>query len=90
MVETDRQWVLTSQPEGKPTEGEFELEESEVPEPGPDEVLVRTIYLSVDPYMRGRRRDAESYAESWERSRGRWSGTSRAATRRPTNGWRGG
>lgn len=47
----------------EPTEGEFELEENEVPEPGLDEVLVRTIYLSVDPYMRGRMRDAESYAE---------------------------
>lgn len=66
MVETNRQWVLASRPEGKPTEEEFELEESEVPDPGPDEVLVRTIYLSVDPYMRGRMRDAESYAEPWE------------------------
>jgi len=35
------------------------------PEPGPGEVLVRTLYLSVDPYMRGRMRDAESYAEPW-------------------------
>ncbi|WP_409338710.1 NADP-dependent oxidoreductase [Halalkalicoccus ordinarius] len=62
----NRQWVLASRPKGKPTEEEFELEEGEVPEPGPDEVLVRTVYLSVDPYMRGRMRDAESYAEPWE------------------------
>jgi NADPH-dependent curcumin reductase CurA len=44
----------------------FELVEEEVPEPGPREVLVRTIYMSVDPYMRGRMRDAESYAEPWD------------------------
>ncbi len=43
----------------------FELVENEVPEPGPGEVLVETRYLSVDPYMRGRMRDAESYAEPW-------------------------
>ena len=44
----------------------FELDEGEVPEPGTDEVVVRTLYMSVDPYMRGRMRDAESYAEPWE------------------------
>jgi len=43
----------------------FELVENEVPDPGPGEVLVETRYLSVDPYMRGRMRDAESYAEPW-------------------------
>lgn len=43
----------------------FELIETDVPTPGPHEVLVRTQYLSVDPYMRGRMRDTESYAEPW-------------------------
>ena len=33
-----------------------------MPEPGPRQVLVRNIYLSLDPYMRGRMRDAASYA----------------------------
>jgi len=37
-----------------------------VPEPGPREVLVATRYLSVDPYMRGRMGDAESYADPWD------------------------
>lgn len=72
--DTNRQWVLASRPEGKPTEEEFELEEGEVPDPGPDEVLVRTVYLSVDPYMRGRMRDAESYAEPWEAGDGMRAG----------------
>jgi NADPH-dependent curcumin reductase CurA len=44
----------------------FELVETEIPEPGAHEVLVRTRYMSVDPYMRGRMRDAESYAEPWD------------------------
>lgn len=57
---------FASRPEGKPTEEAFEFAEGEVPDQGPDEVLVRTVYLSIDPDMRGRMRDAESYAEPWE------------------------
>lgn len=64
-MSTNRQWVLDSRPSGEPTMENFELVEVEVPEPGPHEVLVRTTYMSVDPYMRGRMRDAESYAEPW-------------------------
>ncbi len=37
-------------------------EESEVPTPGPGQVLLRTVYLSLDPYMRGRMSDAPSYS----------------------------
>ncbi|MFB6171156.1 MAG: NADP-dependent oxidoreductase [Haloarculaceae archaeon] len=66
MAETNKQWILASRPTGTPTMENFELQETEVPEPGPREVLVRTIYMSVDPYMRGRMRDAESYAEPWD------------------------
>ena len=62
---TNRQWVLASRPTGEPTMDDFEMVESEVPEPGPREVLVRTQYVSVDPYMRGRMRDADSYADPW-------------------------
>jgi NADPH-dependent curcumin reductase CurA len=64
--ETDRQVLLHERPDGKPDPGDFELAEEAVPEPGPGEVLVRTRYLSVDPYMRGRMRDSESYADPWE------------------------
>jgi NADPH-dependent curcumin reductase CurA len=63
---TNRQWLLSSRPTGEPTLENFELIETDVPSPGPREVLVQTKYLSVDPYMRGRMRDAESYAEPWD------------------------
>lgn len=66
MSDRNRQWILSSRPEGKPTEEDFELEEGEIPKPDANEVLVRTRYLSVDPYMRGRMREGDSYAESWE------------------------
>jgi NADPH-dependent curcumin reductase CurA len=63
-----RRYVLASRPTGRPTPDDFELETVELPAPapGPGAVVVRTIYLSVDPYMRGRMRDRESYAESWD------------------------
>ncbi len=53
----NKQWRLARQPaEGWPTEGDFTLSSTEVPEPGPDQALTRTIYLSLDPYQWGRRR----------------------------------
>ena len=64
--DVNRQWVLASRPQGTPTMDDFEFVEEPIPEPGTDEVLVRTLYMSVDPYMRGRMRDAESYAEPWD------------------------
>jgi NADPH-dependent curcumin reductase CurA len=64
--ESNRQWILTERPTGEPSMENFELREKAIPEPGPNEVLVRTRYLSVDPYMRGRMRDADSYADPWE------------------------
>lgn len=63
-VQPQRQhrWVLASRPHGEPTAENFRLEESEVPTPGPGQVLLRTVYLSLDPYMRGRMSDAPSYS----------------------------
>ncbi|SIS14423.1 NADP-dependent oxidoreductase [Natronorubrum thiooxidans] len=63
---TTRQWRLASRPVGEPTQANFDLVTVDRPVPGPNEVLVRTLYQSVDPYMRGRMRDAESYAEPWD------------------------
>ncbi|MFB6301003.1 MAG: NADP-dependent oxidoreductase [Halobacteriales archaeon] len=57
MSTTNQQWRLASRPTGEPTADDFELVEVPVPDPGPGEVLVRTRYFSVDPYMRGRMRD---------------------------------
>jgi NADPH-dependent curcumin reductase CurA len=61
-----RQWTLASRPTGEPTGENFELRTVELDDPGHGEVLLRTLYQSVDPYMRGRMRDAESYAEPWD------------------------
>lgn len=59
---THRRVVLVRRPPAEPAESDFRLEEVDVPAPGPREVLVRVIYLSLDPYQRGRMRDAVSYA----------------------------
>ncbi len=58
-----RRIVLARRPEGAPTAEDFRLESVAMPGPGPGEVLVRILYLSLDPYMRGRMNDAKSYAE---------------------------
>ena len=59
---THRRIVLVRRPPAEPAESDFRIEEVAVPEPGPREVLVRVVYLSLDPYQRGRMRDAASYA----------------------------
>lgn len=59
----NRRIVLASRPVGAPTSDNFRLETLAKPEPKQGEVLLRTIYLSLDPYMRGRMSDAKSYAE---------------------------
>ena len=58
----NRQITLAARPVGLPKESDFRLIESPVATPGPGEVLLRTLYLSLDPYMRGRMNDAKSYA----------------------------
>ncbi|RAP58286.1 NADP-dependent oxidoreductase [Oleiagrimonas sp. MCCC 1A03011] len=58
----NRRFVLASRPEGAPVPDNFRLETDAVPEPGDGEVLLRTVFLSLDPYMRGRMSDAPSYA----------------------------
>ncbi len=64
--ESNRRIVLHSRPHGEPTAENFRLESLDVPQPGDDQVLLRTIYLSLDPYMRGRMSDAPSYADPVE------------------------
>ncbi|MGY8998013.1 MAG: NADP-dependent oxidoreductase, partial [Alphaproteobacteria bacterium] len=60
---TNRRMILKEYPKGAPRPEHFDIVEAPVSEPGPGEVLVRAIYLSVDPYMRGRLRPGPSYAE---------------------------
>ena len=62
----NRQIVLRSRPVGMPKPGDFDLVESPLPQPKDGEVLCRTVYLSLDPYMRGRISGARSYAQSVE------------------------
>ncbi|WP_028535885.1 NADP-dependent oxidoreductase [Paludibacterium yongneupense] len=57
-----RRIVLASRPQGEPALSDFRLEETPLPAPGPGQVLLRTEYLSLDPYMRGRMSAAPSYA----------------------------
>jgi NADPH-dependent curcumin reductase CurA len=66
VTDTNREWALAERPTGEPDLDCFELRETDAPSPAPGELLVRTRFLSVDPYMRGRMRDAESYAEPWD------------------------
>jgi len=54
--------VLASRPVGEPKRSDFRVEEYPVPTPGEGQVLLRTIWLSLDPYMRGRMSEATSYA----------------------------
>jgi NADPH-dependent curcumin reductase CurA len=60
-VTTSREIHLKKRPVGLPSGSDFELVEVPVPEPGEGEVLVRNLYMSVDPYMRGRMTDRSSY-----------------------------
>ena len=53
---THRRVVLVRRPPGEPVESDFRVEEAPVPEPKHGEVLVKVLYLSLDPYQRGRMR----------------------------------
>ena len=62
MQKMNRQFVLAARPNGMPTAETFKMIETPVPELKDGEVLVRALYLSVDPYMRGRISGMKSYA----------------------------
>mgnify|MGYP001280604125 CR=1 FL=1 len=59
---TNRQVLLNAHPVGFPVDTDFKIVETPVPEPGDGELLIRTIYQSLDPYMRGRMNQGLSYA----------------------------
>ncbi len=61
--QVNRQILLASRPFGAPSQDNFALAQTAKPTPQQGEVLLRTVYLSLDPYMRGRMNDAESYAD---------------------------
>ena len=53
----NRRIVLAARPQGEPRVSDFRLEEGPVSEVGPSQVLLETMYLSLDPYMRGLMRE---------------------------------
>lgn len=55
-------WVLSSRPVGEPDDKTFSFVEREIPTAGDNQMLLRTAYLSLDPYMRGRLDAGKSYA----------------------------
>jgi NADPH-dependent curcumin reductase CurA len=60
--EKNRRIVLAARPKGEPQDSDFRMEEVEVPRPNDGEAVLRTVYLSLDPYMRGRMNAGPSYA----------------------------
>ena len=58
--------ILKQRPVGEPKFEDFELIEEKTRDPNSNEVLIKTIYMSLDPYMRGRMNDAKSYAKAVE------------------------
>ncbi|MEV8564568.1 NADP-dependent oxidoreductase [Streptomyces sp. NPDC051322] len=63
---TGREWHLTARPDGWPTPDDFALREVELTEPAEGRILVRNLYFSVDPYMRGRMNDVKSYTPPFQ------------------------
>lgn len=63
---TSKEIRLKARPVGMPKESDFELATADVRQPGDGEVLVRNIWMSVDPYMRGRMMDRESYVPPFQ------------------------
>ena len=62
----NRQVLLNAHPVGFPVDTDFKMVEVSVPDPAPGELVIRTIYLSLDPYMRGRMNPGASYAKPVE------------------------
>ncbi|WP_152656599.1 NADP-dependent oxidoreductase [Oceanobacillus sp. CFH 90083] len=60
------QLLLQERPNGLPDENTFQFKQIEITEPAEGELLLKTLYVSVDPYMRGRMSDAPSYAEPFK------------------------
>ncbi len=65
-AQQNRQVLLAARPVGEPKTSDFNLVKTDIPVPGDGDVLCRTIYLSLDPYMRGRMNATKSYADPVE------------------------
>jgi NADPH-dependent curcumin reductase CurA len=65
-MQVNKQIILASRPQAMPTSANFSIEESPIPQPKEGELLLRTLYISVDPYMRGRMNDRKSYVPPFQ------------------------
>ena len=63
---TSREWRFKARPVGEPKPSDYELAKVEAAEPGDGQVQVRNLWMTVDPYMRGRMNEAKSYAPGFE------------------------
>jgi NADPH-dependent curcumin reductase CurA len=63
---TNKQIILASRPKGMPAEDNYRFVETAIPEVNEGQVRVRTLYLSVDPYMRGRMNEGKSYVPPYK------------------------
>ena len=66
--------LLNKRPKGKPRSDDFKFVEEEMPHIGPEEVLLKTSYVSVDPYLRSKMNDAKSYTAPFELHKPMYSG----------------
>lgn len=87
MAEVNRQILLRKRPVGVPTVGDFEAGESAVGMPGPGEVLLKNLYLSIDPAIRGWMSDAKSYLPPIEIGEPIRSGTLSQIIESNAEGW---
>ena len=62
----NKEILLKSRPKGRPTKDDFKINEIDKPKPNDGEVLLKSKYVSVDPYMRGRMRDEKSYVPPFQ------------------------
>lgn len=62
-IQTNTRIVLAARPQGRPKPGDFRIETVEIVQPGEGELLLQILYLSLDPYMRGRMNATKSYAK---------------------------
>ncbi len=72
---SSREWHLVKRPQGRPVPTDFALVERDLPDPAGGEVLVRNVYMSVDPYMRGRMNEGPSYAPPYQLDRPMYGGS---------------
>ena len=66
MEKINKRWVLAKRPEGMPEDECWKLEEASIKDLDENQILIKVMYLSIDPYMRGRMNDAKSYAKPVE------------------------